>query len=330
MLKRRHSTSIDEIAARWVARCDRAALSATETAALEAWLAEDPRHFGAYARASAIFVRFDRAQALGKNFDSRSSQESPDSRLSPSRRHFLKGMGAAIGAAAAGVAGFAVLQDRGRSIETKLGEVLRVSLQDGSAVTLNSASRIVVEFQRARRLVRLVQGEALFDVAKDVLRPFVVEVAQDVVVAVGTSFTVQRALDGVVKVLVREGSVDFAHEVNIGKEQPMRLAANTMALAAPDRHVEVKALQPLEVGRLLAWRDGMISFNGDTLAHAASQFARYSDTRIVIDDPTVASRRVVGLYAAGNPEGFARAVALSMHLRVERRGNTVHLDRATK
>jgi len=325
MPKRRHSESIDAIAASWVARADRAPLSALETEALENWLAEDPRHAGAHARASAIFVHLERASALGRNFDPGTFRPAPGTGIDTSRRRFLTGAGAALAATAAGVAGLMVLHGSSRSIETRLGEVLRVSLQDGSVVTLNSASRINVEFRNNRRFVRLLKGEALFDVAKDSLRPFVVDVAKDLVVATGTSFTVQRALDDMVQVLVREGSVDFAHEFDHDRPPPIRLEANTMAVAAPDQKVHVKALQPIEVSRLLAWRDGMISFDGETLAHAAAQFARYSNTRIVIDDPAVANRRVVGLYAAGNPEGFARAVALSMRLNVARRGDSVHL-----
>jgi transmembrane sensor len=81
----------------------------------------------------------------------------------------------------------------------------------------------------------------------------------------------------------------------------------------------------MEVERRLAWREGMISFDGDSLAQAAAQFARYSDTHIVIADPAIGRLSVVGLYSATNPIGFARAVALSMNLRVELHGETVRL-----
>lgn len=330
MSKPRHSASIDDTAASWVARCDRGPLSPKAAAALDAWLTEDSRHLGAYARAHAVYVHFDRARALGENFDPRAFEVNADINVSPSRRYFLKGMGATMAAAAAGFAGFAILQNPGRHVTTQLGEVLRLALEDGSAITLNSASEIVVAFGRTHRLVRLLRGEALFDVAKDLLRPFVVEVASDRVVAVGTSFTVQRAIDGVVEVMVQEGSVEFAHGVDTGGEQSVRLAANTLALAPADQRIAIKSMRRMEVSRRLAWRDGMISLDGDTLAQAAAQFARYSDTRIVIDDPAIAHRRVVGLYAASNPEGFARAVALSMNLRVERSGNVVRLEPASR
>lgn len=325
MSKRLHSARIDELAADWVARADREPLSPNEADALSTWLAEDSRHLGAYARAKAVYAHFDRASALGKDFEPGEFQPRAQGSVHASRRRFLMTAGGAVVAAAAGVAGVAILHDPVRHITTRLGEVLRLSLEDGSAITLNSASAMKVEFQRTQRLVQLLRGEALFDVAKDVMRPFVVEVGSDRVVAVGTSFSVQHAVAGIVEVLVQEGSVEFAHGIDTGLEQSVRLSANSVASATENQHIEVKPLQTIDVSRRLAWRDGMISFDGDTLAQAASQFARYSDTRIVIDDPAIAQRSVVGLYSAGNPEGFARAVALSMNLRVERRGDAVHL-----
>jgi len=62
----------------------------------------------------------------------------------------------------------------------------------------------------------------------------------------------------------------------------------------------------------LAWKDGRLAFEGETLAQAASEFARYSDTRIVIDDPALAHEAITGLYQSNDPVGFARAAALAL------------------
>jgi transmembrane sensor len=209
-------------------------------------------------------------------------------------------------------------------VATSLGEVLRLPLPDGSSVTLNSASEVAIEMGRSGRLVRLLRGEALFDVALDALRPFVVEAARARVLASGTSFTVQRGPGEAVEVLVRQGAVDLLDASVAGS---LRLAANTLARVAPGRAAQVEPVRPLEVSRRLSWRDGMLSFDGDTLAEAAAQFARYSALRLVIDDADTARRRVVGLYAASDPAGFARAVALSMGLRARRADGAVHLGR---
>src|SRR3546814_20057399 len=63
--RRSSDLNSDAIGAGWVAREDRGPLPAQERAQLQAWLDEDRRHLGAYARARAVFVHFDRARALG-------------------------------------------------------------------------------------------------------------------------------------------------------------------------------------------------------------------------------------------------------------------------
>src|SRR5690606_1862692 len=113
------------------------------------------------------------------------------------------------------------------------------------------------------------------------------------------------------------------------RKGPVRLEANMLAIALPARAIEVQPLRVPEVERRLAWRDGMLSFSGATLAEAAAQFARYSELRIIIDDPQVAQKRVVGLYSATDPEGFAQAVALSLGLQAERSPDGIRLRQAT-
>src|SRR3546814_1931322 len=101
-----------------------------------------------------------------------------------------------------------------------------------------------------------------------------------------------------------------------------------LATAAPTRKIEVKPLRVPDVERHLAWRAGMLSFSGATLEAAAAQFARYSELRIIIDDPLGAPQRVVGLYSANDPDGFAHAVALSLGVRSSRAPAGIRLRRA--
>lgn len=319
-MSRADRTNIDAIAAGWVAREDRAPLTAPERAALQAWLSADRRHFGAHARARAVFVHFDRARALGSQAGA-SAAAVPARRVArPRRLLWAAGLAACLC-----VVAVHLLLTAGHHA-TATGEILRVPLRDGSAVTLNSGSAIDVDFDEGIRRVRLLRGEALFDVAKDRSRPFVVEAASTRVTAVGTSFTVNRVSERDVQVMVREGVVELVDSARPRRE-PVRLEANTLAVATPARRIDVQPLREPEVERRLAWRDGMLSFSGATLEEAAAQFARYSKVRIIIDDPLVARQRVVGLYSATDPEGFAQAVALSLGLRAEKAPEGIRLRR---
>ncbi|MBS0567406.1 MAG: FecR domain-containing protein [Proteobacteria bacterium] len=314
---------IDERAADWVAREDRASLDPTEIVERDAWLRADARHFGAYARARAVYARTNRLAALS------SSVRAPANHHGPRRPLRRLGLGVALAAGILVVAFGAYHATRsGTGYATHKGEVLRVPLSDGSTITLDSDSAVDVAYGTTRRGVRLLRGAAVFDVAKHHALPFIVEAHGTQVTAVGTSFQVSLANRGEdeTDVLVREGIVDVAEIGAIA--QPARLPANFRASARKGRAIEVEPLSQENVARRLAWRDGMLAFNGDTLQYAADEFARYSDTRIVIDQPTLAQRRVVGLYSANDPVGFAHSIAKSLDLIAEQRGDGVHLFEA--
>lgn len=302
---------IDAAAADWAARADRG-LSSDEAASLDAWLAGDVRRVGAYAKARAVMLYAERAQALGKGYDPARFGPANDAGRKPTRRLLI---GGGVAAAAAAVAVGVGLQLRPTIYATRRGEVRVVPLQDGSVITLNTASKVAVSFSERRRDIKLVEGEALFDVAKDAQRPFVVAAGDTRVRAVGTSFTVRRLGAAPVQVLVREGVVEVERRA---QPRPVRAAANTRVIAAPKAlSVEAAAVEAAEVGRALAWREGRIAFEGETLAQAADQFSRYSDTRIVIADPATAREEITGLFQANDPVGFAQAVASSLDLRTE-------------
>ena len=305
---------IDAAAADWAARVDRGVLSVAEEKELEDWLAADPRRAGAYARARAVSLYSERARALGEQFD---PAKFVAVKPAASRRQFLWGGAAAAAMGGVMTAGL-VFATRGQAYATKRGEMRVVPLSDGSVISLNTESRIRVVFSDARRLIHLDAGEALFDVAKDKARPFVVHAGDTTVSAVGTSFIVQKLEGSPIQVLVREGLVDVRQAA---VALPVRLGANMRATAdeATDqpKPILAVAVQPTEVDRVLAWREGRIAFEGETLAQAVVELQRYSDTRIVIDDPAIAREEITGLFQANDPVGFAQAVAASFGLHAD-------------
>jgi len=327
-MSRETAQQIDLEAARWAARVDRG-LSPEEEQALDAWLAGDRRRVGAFGRVRAIAVHTERARALAPNFDPANFQPRA-ARPGVSRRGLLMAGGGAIAASVAGgvVVGLGII-DRSQSYNTRLGEVKVMPLADGSVMTLNTASRVVVEFSDTLRGIRLLEGEALFDVARDADRPFLVDAGETQVRAVGTSFTVRRLGDAPVQVLVREGVVEVRRHGGSAKPRPVRVAANARAVASSSSTLSVAAVPggPAAIRRELAWREGRIAFEGETLGQAAAQFSRYSETRIAIDDPAIAAEEVTGLFQANDPVGFAQAVASSFGLRAEVRAGEVRLSR---
>lgn len=323
-MSRETAQEIDLKAADWAARVDRG-LSPEEERVLDAWLATDPRRLGAYGKVLAIAAHSERARALAPNFDP--AKFGTRAKPAVSRRALLMGGGGAI---AASIAGLTVvgLVGRGQTYNTRLGEVKVTPLADGSVMTLNTASRVVVEFSDTQRSIRLLEGEALFDVAKDAGRPFLVDAGETQVRAIGTSFTVRRLGDAPIQVLVREGVVEVNRHAASATFRPVRATANTRVLSsASSTSVAAAPVEPAAIRRELAWREGRIAFQGETLGQAAAQFSRYSETRIAIDDPAIAAEQVTGLFQANDPVGFAQAVASSFGLHADVGAGEVRLRR---
>jgi transmembrane sensor len=323
MLSRKTAYQIDTEAAGWAARMDRGPLGPDQEKQFRAWLAADLRCVGAYGRMRAIALTSERARALGPDFDP-AAFEAQNSWALP-RRRVLQWGGAIAASALVGIGGtWQVLRLRGR-FSTGKGETKVVALKDGSVVTLNTASEIQVNYTDAMRSVELIQGEALFDVAKNKSRPFVVAAGDTKVRAVGTSFTVRRLEAAPVQVLVREGVVEVFKPAGT----PVRVAANSMAEAPQDgaAMIAAKPIPPAQLHRQLAWQTGQIAFEGETLAQAAAEFARYSDTRIVIEDPALAREEIAGLFKATDPVGFAQTIAISLNARAQVGEGEVRLAR---
>lgn len=318
------ATKTDDIAAAWVAREDKSPLDPAALRQRDDWLAADPRHRGAYVRAQAVFLRAGRASALGRGFGQVPADHGGGR---PARRRGPRWVAALAAAAVLAVLAVGLqpmlMQTGAAEYRTGLGQVLRVPLQDGSVMTLNSDSQVRVLYGGNERRVTLLRGETLVDVTPDVDRPFVVRTDETDVVAVGTSFSVRKGDGKSFVVVVNEGIVDI-RQPHPGVE-PLRVHANHEVVASSDRGLSVNPLIGKTVHRRLAWREGLIFFEGDTLADAALEFSRYSDVRLLIEDPEIAQRRVVGVYSSADPEGFAKAVADSLGLEVETAPGGVYL-----
>jgi transmembrane sensor len=328
VIKRQSPQEIERIAAEWVVRSS-AGLSMEEQAAFSDWLAAEPRHLGAYARAEAILAHLDRIGGAGADVLRRgdaSSLSVAKPRITK-RQAILGGSSLVAGFAAAGGAFVwlpKLIYQEGYS--TDLGETKKVVLSDGSLLTLNTASKVVVHYSREERRVVLTEGEALFDVVKNKSRPFIVSAGDTQVRAVGTSFTVEQLPQGPVRVLVSEGVVEVKRP-QVPEAAPVRLSENTIAVAPFKAPISTEKITAIQVKRDLAWREGLIAFDNETLSDAAREFFRYSDMHILVS-AELENQTITGLFVSSDPAGFARAAALSLDLQVDISKNEIRLSKA--
>lgn len=169
---------------------------------------------------------------------------------------------------------------------TATGGSQRVALSDGSTVTLNTGSAIAVSYDARERRIRLLKGEAYFEVAKDADYPFVVAAAGGEVRAVGTAFSVRDNGDGAAVELV-EGSVDVLDAASRN-----RLIAGQAASFSAGR-IEVRDGR---IGDMALWRRGYLQFDALPLAQAVAEINRYRPGQVLLLNDQLAGQRISGLF----------------------------------
>ena len=313
---------INQTAFDWLARID-AGLTVLEENEFEAWLASDNRHRGAYIRAKAVFYRArgvkglsfanpagrENVREMGRGYlvpapdmgDIEEGNEEP-----VSRRRFIGMAGAA--ASVAGVAGFLFLSDQPAqafTYRTRRGEKRNILLPDGTRVDLNTDSEMQVLFTRKFRTLDLTRGEALYNVAHDANRPFIVDAADFSLRTDDAIFAIRKIRGDQPELIVKKGTV----ELRTADGAPVRVAESIKLTFEPGKPLSGIRLSQSELDRELIWEQGKIAFEDTPLRQAISEFARYGAVHIRVEDPRLLDRTVTGVFSSDDPMGFARAVA---------------------
>ena len=322
-------STIDKEALRWVVRKSTRALDASERAAFDAWFSADVRHQGAFLRATAIDEIVSEAGAeepMHARLERPEAESAGAAWMQPaSRRAFLQYGGLAAGVALVVGAVMLPAQESSIVLATVQGEFRKVPLADDSVVSLNSASRVEVRLGRTSRQIDLKQGEAWFEVAKDKSKPFVVAADDVRVRAVGTAFAVRRFANGA-DILVTEGTVEVWSQA--GTAQKHLLHAGEQAFVGNKATRIAATRAPHDIERKLAWRQGRLVFRNQTLGAAVADFNRYSARRIVIADPRLTDKTLVGQYQIDAPERFATDVGSFLEVPVAITGDAIVIGEA--
>jgi transmembrane sensor len=313
-------SKIDEEALEWVARQASRELDGNERAAFEAWYAASPRHQGAYLRAMSIQHSLDQVTLQESLRPGPGDARAPREDWDPAPRGHARGRRTWLvsGALAAGLAAVAITGLRPQAAErivlrTAKGEFRKVPLADASVVSINSDSHVEVELTQSERRIFLKNGEAWFEVAKDKSKPFIVAAGDVRVRAVGTAFAVRRRQDGA-DVLVTEGVVEVWSDK--GRAHKKQMAAGRRAFVFDQPADIVVTRDPDEIERSLAWRDGQLVFRNEILANAVADFNRHNARQLVIADPALRRKTLVGTYRIDQPEHFADDLRTLWHVPV--------------
>ncbi|MEJ0037922.1 MAG: FecR family protein [Gammaproteobacteria bacterium] len=311
------------------------ARSATEKdrQAFEAWLLEDPRHDRAFRDSQRVW------KLLGKTNDVAQPAPPParsrehdvsDERGFGEVRHFPGGRGVpearrpsvwakrlaacltvcAVGASLlfAPEGGLSALM---ADVRTAAGEQRTVDLSDGTRVRLNGASALSYRFEGQRREIRLLSGEAYFQVAHDAGRPMFVDARDARIRVTGTRFDV-RMTDARVVLALEEGSV-VASRAGSGKEMNVR-PSQQVTWQGGDQYAPV----PADVYQALAWQRGRMVFTSRPLAEVVDELSRYRRGEIFVLGQAARSELVTGVFETSDPEAVLRTIERTLPVRVTR------------
>jgi transmembrane sensor len=308
-------------AAVWVTELHGPDRDAKLEARVRRWIEEDPQHAAAFELATEAWQR---SGNLPGQLEPRTA--GPGTRRRERLRRPVAGALAVVIAAL--MVGIYLARDA--TLVTRAGEQKTVELSDGTQVSLNANSRVVVQYDDHVRRVTLARGEALFNVVKHQSRPFVVVVGNRKVIAMGTSFLVRReeASGTAYAVTLVEGRI--AVEPISGPDILPRDFVSGLKLLNPGERLRFKgdtqdALDSPSIERVTAWQRGQLIFDDTSMSEAAAEFNQYGSDKITIDSDVAKKFRVGGVFRIGDPASFAHAMANAHHLRIINRSNEIIL-----
>jgi transmembrane sensor len=268
----------------WFLRVREAPTDARLRAELAAWLSADAAHVAAYRKVERVW-RLSGAVVPRSQFAFR-----PDAPRCGWRTGFA---GLAAAAVLAVYLLLPALQLRfAADYRTGTGEVREITLSDGSVVTLAADSAIAVDFSDRERAIRLLAGEAYFEVAPDPRRNFRVDASGLTIADIGTAFDVRLGGDRVT-VAVASGLV-VVH--GFGREDE-RLPAGTSLVTSYHTHRR----QAVASDSIAGWRDGRFAVDGATVAEVVDELRRYHHGVVILADDALARRKVTGIYSLTEP-----------------------------
>lgn len=316
-------------ATQWHVRHTEGELTADERDAFAEWLRRSPQHVRRYLeleelkhQLASVTAKLPELEAVEGNVISFGAPlPKPSKARSPARRAWRWPLKTAVAASVIGALALSyslLYPHDGQVRETLIvphGDQRTVSMDDGSIVHLNSQSTAHVRYSSQERLIELDKGQALFNVARDPVRPFRVRIEDTEVVAIGTQFDVYRKPDGIT-ITVVEGRV----EVSKGTAHPVQLGAGEQLYVPKDARV-LKA-EAVNVRMATAWIQREILFDQQRLEDVATEFNRYIATPIRLEDPVVRERRVSGIFNAYDAESFLEFLR-NYNVEIERSGREI-------
>lgn len=324
-------------ASSWIAQLETGKLTAADEVAFREWIGRSPRHAIELRYLANMSKELDRFSDIA--YDAELAENLRRARVPEKRSRSILSFEAMVGgsvAAAVILAFVFVFGQINTQIDTTIystavGEHREFKLPDGSTIELNTDSQIEVSYDRYNRKVRLLSGEAFFDVVPNADRPFWVYADDKNVRVVGTAFMVSL-LDSNFELLVTEGRVELAssrsstvsqvpsNTIDSLDQQSLEstalVAGQSISISDADYFSPVQTLSERDQRRELSWQEGLHDFSETSLEEVINQVTRYSQIRIEIIDPELRELKFGGVFRIGDTEPLFDALASAYGVQV--------------
>ena len=322
-------------AAEWTLRLQDQNITRAQRAEYVQWLRESPLHVAEMLRITHIhstlanFPHWSEITPLDVSFPPASTLELPratDRRsantLKPRRSAWLWPAGVTAFFGVVSIVLTYIVHLGTQTIRTEAGERREVTLADGSVVRISPETTLSVRFTEQERWVLLSCGDAVFRVAKDRAKPFLVETDHARVRALGTEFGVEYQGHAVI-VTVEEGRVAVTQPATGFAPLVQELPQIEVSLGADQQVVvpqagRVGSIRKVDSRRELSWADGRLVFEQDPVSEVVQRFNRFNRVQIEIRDPQLAARPVSAVFDASDPEAFITFLESVANVRVTR------------
>jgi transmembrane sensor len=300
-------------AAEWVARLESGTCSADDQAKFQEWLDRSLLNREAASRLFGLWSDFD---TLKKFVPPRENATVAGNLRAHMPIRMTAGVSDAPWRILGGIAacmvvglwavGFFFLSPRSnptvtQTYQTAIGDHKTVQLSDGTVLVINTDSKVEVTYSDNRRDVRLLVGEAYFEVVHDDRRPFTVTSGNRMVRDIGTAFDV-RLRQNNVEVTVTKGSVELA-AAQTDSKLPSRDLGQRLGIVTAGQNavfdrkiVYLKPVTGTEMNHQLAWRQGVLVYTGEPLEQVIADVSRYTQVKIELDDPRLKDVPVGGYF----------------------------------
>lgn len=295
--------SITDQALAWFAKLQKGGIGKVEKQQFELWCKLNPSHLKAYEQTEQFWRQLEvPAKAIHARMQAGESRPI----TKPSRWPYFTWVNCCLllfAVISLQLPGF--IQDWQSDYVTVAGERRIIALADSSRLTLNTNSAVIIEFSGTQRTVKLLRGEAYFEVAANKVRPFVVVADEVAARAVGTAFSVAALDSNKKEITVSEGVVT----VTSGTQNQQLLA---------NQHVRwrgggLESAETVDIENYLAWRHGQVVFSRQPLAEVIQEVNRYRKWPIIIANRALAKRVISGVFKTDDPKAVISALTHTLH-----------------